>query len=252
MSIAIPRSTLRMAALGPYQVLADLGAVPWGTAHAALDLRSDREVVLLAIPDSRRGADEGEVPWEVLLSETLALARIYHPGIPAVYEVSEQEGEILVASAVTPGCTLDEALQAGLLPGRGQIADWGCQLLDVLAEAHGHGLLHRHLGEGEVILGPAGRLAVTGFGLTRRSFEPLARVAPEMREGSPATRRSDLYAVGALLRRLARLARLATDDPLVPFLARATAWNPAARYESAVQMAEALAALAALPTAVFA
>ncbi|HEV7515878.1 MAG TPA: protein kinase [Thermoanaerobaculia bacterium] len=238
MSLAITRTT---TTLGPYQVLADLGAVPWGTAHAAVDFRSDREVMLVVVPPSRRGMDEGEVPWEVLLAETVALERLYHPGIPVLFEVAEHEGEILIAFAVTPGRTLDEVLRAGLKPDRSQLAEWGCQLLDALAEAHAHGLLHRHLGEGEVVLGPNGRLTVTGFGLTRMSFEPLATVAPEVRAGSPPTRRSDLYAVGALLRRLVRAARLTGDDPLLPILARAIAIDPAARFESAAQMAEALA-----------
>jgi serine/threonine protein kinase len=238
MSIAFTRT---VATFGPYQVLADLGAVPWGTAHAAIDVRSDREVMLVAVPPSRRGADEGEVPWEVLLAETVALERLYHPGIPVLFEVAEHEGEVLIALAATPGRTLDEALRTGLQPDRAQLVDWGCQILDALAEAHAHGLLHRHLGEGELVLGPNGRLTVTGFGLTRMSFEPLATVAPEVRAGHPAIRRSDLFAVGALLRRLARRVRLAGDDPLLPILARATAIDPATRFESATQMAEALA-----------
>ncbi|HZF09087.1 MAG TPA: protein kinase [Thermoanaerobaculia bacterium] len=243
MSIAMARGVVR---IGPYEVLADGGAVPWGTACPALDTRSDCEVVLAVIPPSRQGTDDGEVPWEVLLAETAALERLYHPGIPALYEIAEDEGDLLIAFAATPGRTLDESLAAGLQPDRDRLLDWGCQLLDVLAEAHGHGLLHRHLGEGEVIVGPAGHLAVTGFGLTRMSFEPTARLAPEVRAGSPASRWSDLYAVGALLRRVVRGERgprLAPDDPLLRILARATAFHPADRFGSAAQMAEELAAL---------
>jgi hypothetical protein len=63
---------------------------------------------------------------------------------------------------------------------------------------------------------------------------------------STATWGRDLYAVGALLRRLSRGGRgprLAPDDPLARLLARATAFDPAARFASAAQMAEELAAL---------
>ena len=243
MSIPMARG---LVCIGPYEVLADGGAIPWGTAYPALDSRSDREVVLAVIPPSRQETDDGEVPWEVLLAETAALERFYHPGIPALYEIAEDEGDLLIAFAPASGRTLAEALAVGIRPDRDRLVDWGCQLLDVLAEAHAHGLLHRHLGEGEVIVGPDGHLTVTGFGLTRMSFEPPARLAPELRAGAAATRRSDLYAVGALLRRIARGEsgpRLAPDDPLLRILNRATAFDPAARFKSAAQMAEELAAL---------
>jgi eukaryotic-like serine/threonine-protein kinase len=237
MSIPFSRG---LATIGPYQVLADLGAVPWGTASAAVDTRSDREVVLLVVPPSRRMPDEGEISWEVLLAETAALERFYHPGIPALCEIAGEEGDLLIAFAPGPGRTLAEELAAGRAPDRDGLVDWGCQILDALAEAHGQGLLHRHLSEGEVVVGPGGRLTLTGFGLTQMSFAPSSALAPEVRAGAPATRRSDIYAAGALLRRLARRARLAADDPLYKVLSRAAALDPAARFDSAAQMAEAL------------
>jgi hypothetical protein len=123
-------------------------------------------------------------------------------------------------------------LAQGERPDRTALVDWGVQLLEILAEAHAEGLLHRHLTEDEVFLVPAG-LLLTGFG------------PPE--PGDSYTVQSDLYAAGCLLRRLAFAAslrgsrgRLGPRDPLVKVLARATFADPAARYQSAAEMAEAL------------
>ncbi|HTQ80310.1 MAG TPA: hypothetical protein VMM92_09955, partial [Thermoanaerobaculia bacterium] len=107
-----------LATLGPYQVLAELGAVPWGTAYVAVDGRSDTEVELLLVPESRWGADEGEVSWEGLLAETAALARIYHPGLPALLEITLLEGELLIATAAVAGPSLWEELRSGRWPDR--------------------------------------------------------------------------------------------------------------------------------------
>ncbi len=130
------------------------------------------------------------------------------------------------------GRSLREVLAEGERPDRTTLVDWGVQLLEILAEAHAEGLLHRHLTEDEVFLVPAG-LLLTGFG------------PPE--PGDPHTVQSDLYAAGCLLRRLAFAAslrggrgRLGPRDPLVKVLARATFAGPAARYQSAAEMAEAL------------
>jgi serine/threonine protein kinase len=229
--------------IGPYQVLEDLGPAPYGTAHLALDFRSDRVVVLKVLSPGRAGSWPGAAPWEILLEETRALSRIYHRGLPALFEVSGHEGVLLVSFAHTEGRSLREVLAQGQRPGRALLVEWGCQLLDVLMEAHGEGILHRHLSEDEVIVTPEGELAVTGFGLTQLVLNPAVVAPPEALSGEPSTPRGDLYAVGILLRRLAFAGALrgrGARDPLLKVLARATCPNPAARFGSAAEMAEAL------------
>lgn len=189
--------------IGPYQVLEDLGPAPFGIAYLAADTRSDRTVMLKVIPASRPGSWQEDVPWEILLTETAALGRIYHRGIPGLLEIADHEGALVVAFAPPEGRSLHDLLLAGERPDRATLVDWGCQLLDVLAEAHAHGILHRHLTEEEVMLAPGRRVILTGFGLTRLAFDPLVTPPPEQLAGEPYTARSDLYAVGSLLRRLA-------------------------------------------------
>jgi serine/threonine protein kinase len=235
--------------IGPYAVLEDLGPVPFGTAYLALDTRRDRTAILKVIPPSRPGMGQEITPWEILLEETAALTRIYHRGLPALFEVREHEGSLLVAFEFVDGQTLHELLMKGVRPDRAQLIDWGCQILEALNEAHAEGLLHRHMGEDSVLLTPEGQVVLTGFGLTQLVFDPLTALSPEQLTGEPLTPQSDLYAVGSLLRRLTFASRLKSGggvagsngrDPLLKVLARATFPDPSARYRSAAEMAEAL------------
>jgi serine/threonine protein kinase len=235
--------------IGPYAVLEDLGPAPFGTAYLALDTRRDRTAILKVIPPSRPGMGQEITPWEILLEETAALTRIYHRGLPELYEVREHEGSLLVAFEFVDGQTLHELLAKGVRPDRAQLIDWGCQILEALHEAHAEGLLHRHVGEDAVLLTPEGQVVLTGFGLTQLVFDPLAALSPEQLTGEPLTPQSDLYAVGSLLRRLTFASRLKSGggvagsngrDPLLKVLARATFPDPSARFRSAAEMAEAL------------
>jgi hypothetical protein len=124
--------------------------------------------------------------------------------------------------------SLRDLLAGGERPDRETLVDWGSQLLQILAEAHAGGLRHRHLTEGEVFLTRDGRLILSGLG-----------------PPGPFPGGDDLYAAGCLLRRLAFAAGLrrgrgpGARDPLFKVLARATFADPAARYQSATEMAEA-------------
>jgi eukaryotic-like serine/threonine-protein kinase len=235
--------------IGPYHILEDLGPAPFGSAYLAADTRSDRTAILKVIPPSRPGSWQEAVSWEILLAETEALGRIYHRGLPALFEIAEHEGSLLVAFDHLEGRTLHELLAQGTRPDRATLIDWGCQLLEILAEAHGEGILHRHIAEDEVILAPEGHLVLTGFGLTQLVFDPLLTLPPEQLAGELYTVESDLYAVGSLLRRLAFAGALrghrghgglGVRDPLFRVLARATFPDPAARFRSAAEMADAL------------
>lgn len=234
--------------IGPYQILEDLGPAPFGLAYLALDSRTDQRTFLKVIPPSRPGLHQEETPWDVLLKETRALLRIHHRGIPPLHEISQQEGTLLVSFGAVAGSTLHDLMVQGTQPNRGLLVDWGCQLLDILAEAHAAGIVHRHVSEDQIVVAPDGRLVLMGFGLTQIHFDPLAAFPPERSPGEPLTPHSDLHAVGLLLRRLAFASGLRGErglgaprrDPLLKVLARATFPNPAARFRDAREMADAL------------
>lgn len=234
--------------IGPYQILEDLGPAPFGLAYLAQDSRTDQRALLKVIPPSRPGLQQEETPWDVLLKETRALLRIHHRGIPPLYEIAEHEGMLLVAFSAVAGPTLHDLMIQGKRPNRGLLVDWGCQLLDILAEAHAAGIVHRHVSEDQIVVTPEGRLVLMGFGLTQIHFDPLAVFPPERSLGEPLTPQSDIHAVGLLLRRLAFASGLRGErgpgaprrDPLLKVLARATFPNPAARFRDAREMADAL------------
>src|SRR5262249_6725173 len=112
--------------IGPYQILEDLGSVPFGSLYLAVDARSDRKAVLKVIPPSRPGVLREVAPWEILLAETRSLFRIYHRGIPPLIDLSDAGGSLLVAFAPVEGPTLRELLALGERPDRAQLIDWGC------------------------------------------------------------------------------------------------------------------------------
>ncbi|HKH49843.1 MAG TPA: hypothetical protein VKM72_34755 [Thermoanaerobaculia bacterium] len=234
--------------IGTYQILEDLGPAPFGTAYLAVDSRSDQRALLKVIPPSRPGLYQEETPWNVLLQETRSLLRIYHRGIPPLYEIAEHEGMTLVAFAPVVGPTLHDLIEQGTRPDRGLLVDWGSQLLEILGVAHAEGIVHRHVSEDQIVVTPEGRLILMGFGLTQVHYDPLAAFPPESSLDEPLTAQSDLYAVGLLLRRLAfasglkggRGAGAPRRDPLLKVLARATFPNPAARFRDAREMADAL------------
>jgi serine/threonine protein kinase len=234
--------------IGPYQVLEDLGPAPFGALYLAVDSRSDRQSMLKVIPPSRPGVLPEATPWEILLGETQALFRIYHRGIPTLFELAEHEGSLLVAFETVEGSTLHDLLAEGKRPDRAMLVDWGCRLLEILAEAHAEGIVHRHVSEEQIVVAPEGHLLLTGFGLTQLFFDPLTPLPPEHLLSEPLTPRTDLYAVGLLLRRLAFASGLkgvgsaagTGRDPLLKVLARATFPDPAARFRDAGEMAEAL------------
>jgi len=148
-------------------------------------------------------------------------------------------------AAPAGGQSLRALLARGERPDRATLVDWGCQLLEILAHAHARGVLHRHLTEDDVIVTTEGRLILTGFGARESSFDPRVPPPPEQLAGSAHTARSDLFALGSLLRRLAfagalRGGSIGRRDPLLKVLARATYKDPAGRFESAAEMAEAL------------
>ena len=234
--------------IGPYQILEDLGPAPFGALYLAVDARSDRKAMLKVIPPSRPGALPESTPWEILLAETQSLFRIYHRGIPALYELAALDASLLVAFAPVEGATLRDLLAQGERPDRGLLIDWGCQLLDILAEAHGEGIVHRHVNEDQIVVASDGHLILTGIGLTQLFFEPLTPCPPEHFPSEPFTPQTDLFAVGMLMRRLAFASGLkgggstgsAGRDPLLKVLARATFPDPATRFQDAAEMAEAL------------
>ncbi|HEX5042913.1 MAG TPA: serine/threonine-protein kinase [Candidatus Polarisedimenticolaceae bacterium] len=253
---------------GPLQLREKLGEGAYGEVYRAFDPRLEREVALKLLKETSAEA----------LREGRLLAKLRHPHVVAVHGAEVHEGRTGLWMELIRGRSLEQALrQAGPLGPR-EAALVGIDLCRALAAVHGAGVLHRDVKAENVLREEGGRILLADFGagLDRRAEAQGERslsgtpyyMAPELFTGSPASERTDLYALGILLYRLVtasfpvqaatweelrgkharREATLLRDrrpelpEAFVAAVERATAWDPAARFATAGQMEQALAA----------
>ncbi len=145
-----------------YRVLEPLGRGGMGVVHLAEDTRLDRRVALkvIDVPDA-----SGELAAR-LLREAQILARLEHPGIVPVHDVGTlADGRVFYTMKFVQGRRLDQHLQqVESLPDRLRIFQ---KLCEAVAFAHAHGVLHRDLKPGNIMVGPFGEVLVMDWGLAK-------------------------------------------------------------------------------------
>src|SRR5580704_9620761 len=129
------------ARLGPYEIVAPLGAGGMGEVYRARDTRLKREVAIKVLPAGISSDPDRLRRFE---QEALATAALNHPNILAVFDVGTQEGAPYLVSELLEGETLREQLRRGKLVVRKAI-DYGVQVARGLAAAHEKGIVHRDL-----------------------------------------------------------------------------------------------------------
>jgi len=211
--------------LSHYSVLEQIGAGGMGVVYRAHDEQLDRDVALKVLPV---GALSDEKARQRFRREALALARLNHPNVGAVYEFDSDAGVDFLVMELVSGVTLDTKLSKGALPEK-EVLHLGIQLADGLDAAHSHGITHRDLKPGNLRLTLDGRLKILDFGLAQwdEPADPVAvtatltvsdsevsgtipYMAPEQLRGHKADARSDIYSCGAVLY------EMATGKPLFP------------------------------------
>jgi serine/threonine-protein kinase len=243
---------------GNFQLLQRLGRGGFGEVFRAWDPMLEREVALkLLLP---RGQDE-EQQFASLIAEARAIARVRHQNIVSVYGVDRREGRVGFWSDYVRGQTLAAWVAARGPLNEEEAAKVGMALCDALAAVHGAGLLHRDIKPGNAMRDGDGRVLLMDFGLSQELLTTAALagtpgyLAPELREGRPASAQSDIYAMGVLLRFLLNGSHLVapvaaagkTQSRLQQIVAMATEADPRARFASAEQMAKALGEVGAPP-----
>ena len=199
--------------LGPYEIVAPLGAGGMGEVYRARDTRLEREVAVKVLPPAMRTDRDARARFR---REALALSRLNHPNIEMVLDLGEQAGIDYLVLEFVPGETLASRVTRGRVPER-EAAEIGAQVAEALAEAHERGVLHRDLKPGNIMVTPKGRVKVLDFGLAKiahgssddtRTMDltrvgtttgTLAYMAPEQLLGEPSDSRADLYALGVVL-----------------------------------------------------
>lgn len=204
------------AILGHYRVEEKLGEGAFGAVFRGEDLRLHRKVAL-KIPH-RRGNPDGEA-WGRLLREARAASALNHPNICAIYDIGEEDELNYIALEYVEGRTLSHVIREGPLPVAAALTYAG-HIAAALAHAHSRGIIHRDLKASNVVITAEGQAKLLDFGLARRldsqtieamtqSRQSLADIggaagtlcymAPEVLRGKPASVRSDLWSLGALL-----------------------------------------------------
>jgi formylglycine-generating enzyme required for sulfatase activity/dienelactone hydrolase len=199
--------------LGPYEILDPLGAGGMGEVYQARDTRLDRIVAIKVLPP---GSLTDEPARRRFRKEALALARLSHPNIAAVYDVGEHDGVDYLVMECVPGQSLAQKLKAGALPAK-EVASLGVQIASALEEAHERGVVHRDLKPANIMVTPKGHAKVLDFGLAKLlapaeagevtvSFEAsrgpvgtLLYMSPEQAEGKVVDFRTDLWSFGVVL-----------------------------------------------------
>ena len=195
--------------IGKYRVLERIGRGGMGTVYRAVDETLEREVAIKVL-----NADVTEPEaLKRFRTEAITLARLQHPAIATLFELTEDDGNLLMVMEFVRGETLQKlAERMGRVP-----ADFAAQLcsqaLDGLWHAHRAGIVHRDLKPGNLMVTGDGIVKVMDFGIARiAGSEHLtsdgftmgtpAYMAPEQIRGEEVDARTDLYAMGVVLYRL--------------------------------------------------
>ena len=148
--------------LGPYEIQAPLGAGGMGEVYRARDTRLDRTVAIKILPQQVANDPLRKQRFE---REAKTISGLNHPNICVLYDVGRQDGiEYLVMECVE-GETLAKRLERGPLP-LDQVLQIGAQIAGALDKAHRHGVVHRDLKPGNIMITPAGA-KLLDFGLAK-------------------------------------------------------------------------------------
>jgi serine/threonine protein kinase/Tol biopolymer transport system component len=216
--------------LGPYEILAPLGAGGMGEVYRARDTRLGRDVAVKVLPEQRAASREVRARFE---REARTVSSLNHPHICTLYDVGREGDTDYLVMELIEGETLAQRLARGALP-QDQVLKLGAEIADALDRAHRAGVIHRDLKPGNVMLTKSGTKLMdfglarpagmggpeSGSGVTLATLaqsptmgQPLTvagtivgtfqYMAPEQLEGHEADARSDIWALGCVLYEMA-------------------------------------------------
>ena len=231
------------ARLGPYDILAPLGAGGMGEVYRARDTRLDRDVALKILPEAFAADPERLARFE---REAKTLASLNHPHIAAIYgiEVAPGFSPALIMELVA-GEDLSARIARGAIP-LVEALPIARQIADALEAAHERGIIHRDLKPANIKVRDDGAVKVLDFGLAK-ALAPeganatadlmnsptitspatqlgmilgtAAYMAPEQAKGRPIDRRADVWAFGVVLLEMLTGERVFKGDDITEVLA---------------------------------
>jgi serine/threonine protein kinase/formylglycine-generating enzyme required for sulfatase activity len=203
--------------LGHYKILSQLGAGGMGEVYLAEDTKLNRKVAIKLLPG---GSLESENANRRLLREAQSVAKLDHPNICGILEVSEADGRKFICMQYVEGETLETRMKHRRLELSESLAI-SIQFADALAEAHSGGTIHRDIKPSNIMVTTRGAVKVMDFGLAKLIKQTeavqseaeteallstpgaligtLPYMSPEQVRGEPLDGRSDIFSFGVVL-----------------------------------------------------
>ena len=204
--------------LGPYEILASIGAGGMGEVFRARDPRLGRDVALKVLPEIF-ARDEGRRAR--FSQEARAAGALNHPGIVAVYDIGFSDGAFYMVTELVEGLTVRALLDEGR-PSQRKTIDISVQVAEALAAAHAAAITHRDLKPENIMVTQEGRAKILDFGLAKHTaassttsaegatatvaitqegavLGTMGYMAPEQIRGKPADARTDIFCLGLVM-----------------------------------------------------
>jgi serine/threonine protein kinase len=208
--------------LGPYEILAPIGAGGMGEVYRAKDPRLGREVAIKVLPESLAQDKDRLARFE---AEARAASALNHPNIITIHEIGAAGGTSYIAMEFVDGTSLRDLLASGALPTK-KLLDVAVQVAEGLSKAHSAGIVHRDLKPENVMVSKDGFVKLLDFGLAKLFVAPtdqathaptaihqettpgtvmgtVGYMSPEQASGRPVDFRSDQFALGSILYEMA-------------------------------------------------
>jgi serine/threonine protein kinase len=256
--------------IGRFEVRGELGRGAQSVVYLGFDPQLQREVAIKTMHFARPDPAQNRV----LLGEARTVGKMRHPNIVPIFDAGEQGGDLYLVFEYVPGKNLADFLrQSGVLS---PVKALGIlrPILDAVGHAHAQGIIHRDLKPSNILLDDNGTPRVMDFGIAARvdgtpdGMERIngtpAYMAPEYVQRREISACSDVFSAGVILFEMlsgqrafvgndvrAIMQRVANEDLVLPenatvdgnlgaILKKAVARDPALRFQSAAQFAEAL------------
>jgi eukaryotic-like serine/threonine-protein kinase len=210
--------------LGPYEIVAVVGAGGMGEVYRGRDTRLDRTVAIKILPAHLSSNPDLKLRFE---REARTISSLSHPHICALFDIGHQDGIDYLVMEFVEGETLADRLSKGALP-MDQVLRYGMQIADALDKAHKQGIVHRDLKPGNIMITKSG-IKLLDFGLAKLQapvqqvvsgisalpteqrdltaegtiLGTLQYMSPEQLEGRETDGRSDIFAMGLVLYEMA-------------------------------------------------
>ena len=203
--------------IGSYKVLSRLGKGGMGEVYLAEDTKLDRKVALKFL--SQELVNDNWAKRQ-LIKEAQAVAQLDHPNICSVYGIEQQEKYHFIVMQYVEGQTLSQLIRSKALE-QFDLVNLAQQIVGAIAEAHAHGIIHRDIKPGNIMVTTTGQVKVLDFGLAKivqqkQNFESgkdsisnlsqigllqgtVAYMSPEQLRGEKLDYRTDVFSIGTVL-----------------------------------------------------